>query len=130
MDVKLATPPLFLHWYTPSGLFYQSLMISEHEAFSGMKIGKGHLSARKKAVQATLCKPQIPHDLTWKGRDISQAVSRRLPTAAARDRPQFRSCGICGGQSGFSPCISVSPANSHSTDCSTITIIYNTTQVQ
>jgi hypothetical protein len=27
-------------------------------------------------------------------------VSRRLPTAAARDRPQARSCGIRGGQSG------------------------------
>jgi hypothetical protein len=30
------------------------------------------------------------------GRAIDQAVSRRLPTAAAR----VRSCGICGGQSG------------------------------
>jgi hypothetical protein len=30
----------------------------------------------------------------------AQAVSRRLPTAAARIRSQVRSCGICGGQSG------------------------------
>jgi hypothetical protein len=34
------------------------------------------------------------------GRAIAQAVSRRLPTAAARVRYQFRSCGICGGYSG------------------------------
>jgi hypothetical protein len=32
------------------------------------------------------------------GRALAQAVSRRLPTAAARVRAQFRSCGICGGQ--------------------------------
>jgi hypothetical protein len=31
---------------------------------------------------------------------IAQAVSRRLPTAAARDRAQISSCRICGGQSG------------------------------
>jgi hypothetical protein len=31
---------------------------------------------------------------------IGLAVSRRLPTAAARVRSQVRSCGICGGQSG------------------------------
>jgi hypothetical protein len=34
------------------------------------------------------------------GRAIAQAVSRRLPTLAARIRAQVRSCGICGGQSG------------------------------
>jgi hypothetical protein len=34
------------------------------------------------------------------GRAIAQVASRRLPTAAARVRPQVRSCGICGGQSG------------------------------
>jgi hypothetical protein len=33
------------------------------------------------------------------GRAIAQAVSRWLPTAAARVRDQFKSCGICGGQS-------------------------------
>jgi hypothetical protein len=35
-----------------------------------------------------------------KGRGIAQAVSRRLPTAAAQVRAQVRSCGTCGGQSG------------------------------
>jgi hypothetical protein len=34
------------------------------------------------------------------GRAIVQAVSLRLPIAAARVRVQVRSCGICGGQSG------------------------------
>jgi hypothetical protein len=34
------------------------------------------------------------------GRAIAQAVSRRLPTAAARVRAQVRLCGICGGQLG------------------------------
>jgi hypothetical protein len=37
---------------------------------------------------------------TGRGRAIVQAVSRRLPTAAARDRSQVRICGNCGGQSG------------------------------
>jgi hypothetical protein len=35
-----------------------------------------------------------------RGRAIAQAVSRWLPTAAARVRSQVRSCGTCGGQSG------------------------------
>jgi hypothetical protein len=34
------------------------------------------------------------------GRAIAQAVSRRLPTAAARFRSQVRSRGICAGQIG------------------------------
>jgi hypothetical protein len=34
------------------------------------------------------------------GRAIVQAVSRRLPTAAARVRAHVRSCGISGGQGG------------------------------
>jgi hypothetical protein len=33
-------------------------------------------------------------------RDIAQALSRRLPTTAARVRAPVRSCGICGGQTG------------------------------
>jgi hypothetical protein len=36
----------------------------------------------------------------WNGSAITQEVSRRLPTAAARVRSQFRSCGIFGEQSG------------------------------
>jgi hypothetical protein len=39
-------------------------------------------------------------DVEVDGRAIAKAVSRRLPTAAARVRARVRSCGICGGQSG------------------------------
>jgi hypothetical protein len=56
------------------------------------------------------------------GRAVAQVVSHRIPTAAAQVRAQVRPCVICGGQSGtgagFFPSTSVSPANSHSTDCS------------
>jgi hypothetical protein len=34
------------------------------------------------------------------GRAVAQAVSRRIPTAAARIRAHVKSCGFCGGQSG------------------------------
>jgi hypothetical protein len=44
--------------------------------------------------------PSWKESLTKHSRAIAQAVSRRLPTAAARVRAQVRSCGICGGQSG------------------------------
>jgi hypothetical protein len=68
------------------------------------------------------------------GRAIAQAVSSRLPTAADRVRARVRLCGICGGQSstgaGFSPSTSVAPANSHSTDCSTIIMICHPGLVQ
>jgi hypothetical protein len=36
-----------------------------------------------------------------KGRAIPEAVTRRLTTTAARARPEVKSCGICGGQSGI-----------------------------
>jgi hypothetical protein len=42
----------------------------------------------------------LPTASCSQGRAIAQAVSRWLPTAAARVRARIRSCGICGGQSG------------------------------
>jgi hypothetical protein len=44
--------------------------------------------------------PQPSPAPTYIGRAIAQAVSHRLPTAAARVPAQVWSCGICGGQSG------------------------------
>jgi hypothetical protein len=38
---------------------------------------------------------------SWEGRAITQAVSLRLPTAAAWVQSHVRSCGICSGQSGI-----------------------------
>jgi hypothetical protein len=68
------------------------------------------------------------------GRAIAQAVSGWLDTEADTVRARVWSCGICGGESGsggkFSPSTSVSPANFHSTICSTITIIYHLGLVQ
>jgi hypothetical protein len=45
-------------------------------------------------------KPLPVELLILMGRATAQAVSRRLPTAAARVRAQVKSCGTCGGQSG------------------------------
>jgi hypothetical protein len=65
------------------------------------------------------------------GLAIAEAVSRRLPTAAALLRSQVRWDLWCTkwhwGR--FSPSTSVSPANSHSTDRSTL-IIYHPGLVQ
>jgi hypothetical protein len=58
---------------------------------------------------------------------IAQAVSRRLPTVAARVRARVNLFEICGGQkgtrAGFLRVLRFPHANSHSTDCSTIIII-------
>jgi hypothetical protein len=72
------------------------------------------------------------------GRAIAQAVSRRLPTAA----PDRGAPGSSPGQlmwdlwwkkwhwGRFSPSTLFSPANSHSSDCSTFIIIYYSALVQ
>jgi hypothetical protein len=59
-------------------------------------------------------------------RAIAQAVSRRLPTAAARVRGQvmWDLWWTEWHRGRFSPSTLVSPANSHSTDCSTINIYH------
>jgi hypothetical protein len=58
------------------------------------------------------------------GRATAQAVSRRLPTAAARVQTRSGHVGFCDGQkwrwARFSPRTSVSPANLHSMCFSTI----------
>jgi hypothetical protein len=57
------------------------------------------------------------------GRAIAQVVSRWLPTAAVRVRVRVWWTKWCWGR--FSPSTSFSPANLHSTDCSTVTTIYH-----
>jgi hypothetical protein len=55
------------------------------------------------SVESVMCGLYTTESTTLKGVDIravAQAVSRRLPTAAALVRAQVMSCGICGGQSG------------------------------
>jgi hypothetical protein len=53
------------------------------------------------------------------GRAMTQAVSRRPPTAETRVRSWVSPCGICGGRSGtgtsFSPSTSVFPCQYYST---------------
>jgi hypothetical protein len=67
------------------------------------------------------------------GRAIAQAVSRWLPTAAARFQTRVYHVGFVVDKVGwgrFSPSTSVSPANLYSTNFSTITITYHPGLVQ
>jgi hypothetical protein len=58
------------------------------------------------------------------GRAVTQVVSRRLPTAAARVRARFNSCVICGGHSatgtGFLRLLQFPLPLIHSITCSTV----------
>ena len=61
------------------------------------------------------------------GSSHSSGVQTPAPTAAARVRSNIRSCVIYGRQNvtgAGSPSNSFSPANSHSTDCSTFFIYH------
>jgi hypothetical protein len=67
---------------TPLGLLCQSQIIDdEYWAVSGMKIGRGDRSTRRKPAPVPFCSPQIPHDLTrfvamWSQRLTARAVAR------------------------------------------------------
>jgi hypothetical protein len=79
---------LFFHgvWLSPLGtaaiigLLYQPQMTDDGDcgAISGMKIGKGNRSTRRKPVPAPLCPPQIPHDLTRARTRTAAVGSQRL----------------------------------------------------
>jgi hypothetical protein len=60
----------------------------------------------------------------------AQAVSLRVPMAAARVPSYVKSCEICGGQckGRFPLSTSVSPANPHSTNCSMLIYYQRLTQ--
>jgi hypothetical protein len=65
---------------------------TEYKCRGGCHVSLRTLSIRiKKEVLLTAL-----YDLFVSGRAIAQAVSRRLPTAAARVRARIRSRGICG----------------------------------
>jgi hypothetical protein len=46
------------------GLFYQPWMMDGECAAVGRKIGRGNWSTCRKPAPVSLCRPQIPHDLT------------------------------------------------------------------
>jgi hypothetical protein len=73
------------------------------------------------------------------GRAVAQAVSHRVPTAAALVRTQVRSCGTCGGQGGteagflrvlrFPLPILIPPTAPHSSGAGTMGQLWPTYQV-
>jgi hypothetical protein len=63
--------------------FYQPRMIDDEcGAVSGMRIGRGNRSTRRKPAPMPLCPPQIPHCLTWARNRASVFGSRRLTARA------------------------------------------------
>jgi hypothetical protein len=62
------------------------------------------------------------------GRDVAEAVSRRLPTAMVRVRTRLKSCEICGVESdtaaGFLRVLWLLLPFIHSSNCTTISTIY------
>jgi hypothetical protein len=71
-----------------SGLLHKPQMIDEGDygAISGMKIGRGNRSTRRKPAPAPLCPPQIPHDQT-RARTRAAAVGSQRLIAWAMARP-------------------------------------------
>jgi hypothetical protein len=67
-----------------TGLLYQPQMIDDGDcgAVGGMKISKGNRSTRRK-TPASLCPPQIPHDLI-RARTRANAVGSQQLTASPR----------------------------------------------
>jgi hypothetical protein len=89
-----------------------------------------HNGGRPRDFQSTPHSAYNVASLMLKNRAIVQAVSRWLPTAAAR----VWSCEICGGQSGagagFLRVLRFPLPILHSTNCSTIILIYHLGFVQ
>jgi hypothetical protein len=63
----------------PTGLFYQPRTIDDEcGAVGGLRIYRGNRSTRRYRTPASLCPPQIPHDLTWARTRAAEVGSRRL----------------------------------------------------
>jgi hypothetical protein len=71
-----------------TGLLYQPQMIDDGDCgeISGIKIGRGNRSTRRKPAPAPICPPQIPHDKT-RARTRAAAVGSQRLTAWAMVRP-------------------------------------------
>jgi hypothetical protein len=74
--------------------------LRDHKHFSILLFGASAVCTYNNSTTAMLALLNGETQSSVAGRAIAPAVSRRLPTAAARNRVQVRSCGICGGQSG------------------------------
>jgi hypothetical protein len=78
--VHLVRRPVF-------GLLYQPWMIDDEcGAVSGMRIGKGNRSTRRKSAPVLFCPKQMPHVLNWDRKGAAAVGSQRL-TAWAMARP-------------------------------------------
>jgi hypothetical protein len=83
-------------------LLFSGYLIGYAETLTVLNLYQLGVALVQRCTQAEhlLAEPRIFSILISLGRAIAQAVSRWLPTAAARVQSQVRSCGICGGQSG------------------------------
>jgi hypothetical protein len=63
-----------------TGLLYQPWMIDDGDcgAISGMKIGRGNRTTRRKPAPVPFCPPQIPHNLTRARTGAVDVGSQRL----------------------------------------------------
>jgi hypothetical protein len=83
------------------GLLYQPRMIDDdYGAVGGIRIGRWNRSTRRKPAPVPLCRPQIPHDLTWDRTRAAATVGSQRLTAWAMARPSFIS-----NLHEFAPCI-------------------------
>jgi hypothetical protein len=78
---RLARQPLIC-------LLYQARMTDDDEcgAVGGMRMGRGNRSTRRKPAIVSLCRQQIPHDLTWTrtlGRGVEKPATNRLSYGTA-----------------------------------------------
>jgi hypothetical protein len=71
-----------------TGLLHQPQMIyyGDYEAVGGVKICRGNRSTRRKPAPATICPPQIPHDLTRARIRASAVGSQRLSYGTSQIR--------------------------------------------
>jgi hypothetical protein len=87
--VHLVRRPIF-------GLLYQPQMMDDDECgvVSGMRIGRGNKSTRRKPAPVPLGPPQILHDLTW-DRTWAAVVGSRQLTSWAMARPDYILVSSC-----------------------------------